>query len=143
MASHPAMVWLAVFPGIHRFATIWCNMAERILIVDDHPSFRATVKTLLLADGFEVVGEAADGRSAVEAVRRLEPDLVLLDVQLPDKDGFTIATELCPRNGVGPKIVLTSSHDESDFGSIVASCGAVAFVPKGELSGAALRAVLR
>jgi DNA-binding NarL/FixJ family response regulator len=118
-------------------------MAERILIVDDHPSFRATVKTLLLADGFEVVGEAADGRSAVEAVRRLQPDLVLLDVQLPDKDGFTIATELCPRNGVGPKIVLTSSHDESDFGSIVGTCGAVAFVPKGELTGASLRAVLR
>jgi DNA-binding NarL/FixJ family response regulator len=118
-------------------------MANRILIVDDHPSFRATVKTLLLADGFEVVGEAEDGHSAVEAVRRLRPDFVLLDVQLPDKDGFAVANELCPRNGVGPKVVLTSSHDETDFGSIVASCGAVAFVPKGELSGAALRAVLR
>jgi DNA-binding NarL/FixJ family response regulator len=118
-------------------------MPGKILIVDDHPSFRATVKTLLLADGFDVVGEAADGRSALEAVRRLEPDLVLLDVQLPDMDGFTVANELCHGNGHCPKIVLTSSHDESDFGPIVTRCGAAAFVPKGELTGAALRAVLR
>lgn len=117
-------------------------MRNRILIVDDHPSFRATVKTLLLADGFDVVGEAEDGRSALEAVERLQPDLVLLDVQLPDMDGFTVANELLRRNGA-PKIVLTSSHDESDFGPIVARCGAAAFVPKGELTGAALRAVLR
>jgi DNA-binding NarL/FixJ family response regulator len=118
-------------------------MAYRILIVDDHPSFRATVRTLLVADGFEVVGEAADGRSALEAVKRLQPDLVLLDVQLPDMDGFTVVNELLRQNGTGPKVVLTSSHDESDFGPIVANCGAAAFVPKGELSGAALRAVLR
>jgi DNA-binding NarL/FixJ family response regulator len=118
-------------------------MAERILIVDDHPSFRATAKTLLTADGFEVVGEASDGRSALEAARRLQPDLVLLDVQLPDMDGFTVTSELCEQSGVCPKVVLTSSHDESDFGSIVLRCGAAAFVPKGELSGAALRAVLR
>ncbi|MGH3040379.1 MAG: response regulator [Gaiellaceae bacterium] len=118
-------------------------MPIRILIVDDHPSFRATVKALLLADGFEIVGEAEDGRSALEAVERLKPDLVLLDVQLPDMDGFTVATELCRHNGGGPKVVLTSSHDESDFGPIVARCGASAFVPKAELSGAALRAVLR
>jgi DNA-binding NarL/FixJ family response regulator len=118
-------------------------MPSRILIVDDHPSFRATAKTLLLADGFDVVGEAEDGHSALEAVERLEPDLVLLDVQLPDMDGFTVANELCRRNGVCPKIVLTSSHDESDFGPIVARCGAAAFIAKGELSGAVLRAVLR
>ena len=118
-------------------------MAYRILIVDDHPSFRATARTRLTADGVEVVGEAPDGSSALEAVRRLEPDLVLLDVQLPDMDGFTVANELCRRNGTGPKVVLTSSRDESDFGSIVALCGAAAFVPKGELTGAALRAVLR
>jgi DNA-binding NarL/FixJ family response regulator len=137
------MVWIAVFPAIHRFANIGATMAHRILIVDDHPSFRATARTLLTADGFEVVGEASDGTSALEAVRRLEPDLVLLDVQLPDMDGFTVANELCRRNGTGPKVDLTSSRDEADFGSIVALCGAAAFVPKGELTGAALRAVLR
>ena len=118
-------------------------MAYRILIVDDHPSFRATARAVLAADGFEVVGEAEDGRSALEAVERLRPDLVLLDVQLPDTDGFSIAMEVGKRNGDGPTIVLTSSHDASDFGSIVGRCGAAAFVPKAELTGAALRAVLR
>jgi DNA-binding NarL/FixJ family response regulator len=118
-------------------------MPNRILIVDDHPSFRATVKTLLAADGFEVVGEAADGRTALEAVARLRPDLVLLDVQLPDMDGFTVIEALLKMNGDAPKVVLTSSHDASDFGSIVPRCGAAAFIPKAELSGAALRAVLR
>lgn len=118
-------------------------MTHRVLIVDDHPSFRATASAVLAADGFEVVGEAEDGRSALEAVARLEPDLVLLDVQLPDTDGFTVAMELRRHNGTGPVVVLTSSHDASDFGPIVGRCGAAAFVPKAELSGAALRAVLR
>ena len=118
-------------------------MAYRILIVDDHPSFRATVRTLLVADGFEVVGEAADGRSALAAVKSLEPDLVLLDVQLPDMDGFAVANELLRQNGTGPTVVLTSRHDESDFGPIVTRCGAAAFVPMGDLRGGALRAVLR
>lgn len=115
----------------------------RILIVDDHPSFRATVRTLLTADGFEVVGEAADGASALEAIAELRPDLVLLDVQLPDMDGFAVIEAIPRLNGHAPKVVLTSSHDASDFGSIVPRCGAAAFVPKAELSGAALRAVLR
>lgn len=118
-------------------------MPSRVLIVDDHPSFRATAKALLLADGFDVVGEVEDGRSALESVEELEPDLVLLDVQLPDMDGFTVAMSLLGREHAPPKVVLTSSHDESDFGSIVTRCGAAAFVPKGELTGAALRAVLR
>jgi DNA-binding NarL/FixJ family response regulator len=137
------MVWVAVFPALHRFVTIFATMPNRILIVDDHPGFRATAKIMLLADGFEVVGEAEDGRTALEAVERLRPDLVLLDVQLPDMDGFTVVNELRRRDSYKPKIVLTSSHDESDFGPIVARCGVAAFVPKGELSGAALRAVLR
>jgi DNA-binding NarL/FixJ family response regulator len=119
------------------------EMPNKILIVDDHPSFRATVKTLLAADGFEVVGEATDGRTALEAVAELSPDLVLLDVQLPDMDGFAVIEALLKMNGHAPKVVLTSSHDACDFGSIVPRCGAAAFIPKAELSGAALRAVLR
>ena len=119
------------------------NVSHRILIVDDHAGFRATATAVLTADGFDVVGEAEDGRSALEAVDRLEPDLVLLDVHLPDTDGFTVALELLRRNGNSPVIVLTSSHDASDLGPIVDRCGAAAFVPKAELSGAALRAVLR
>jgi DNA-binding NarL/FixJ family response regulator len=113
-----------------------------VLIVDDHPSFRATARAILEADGFEIVGEAEDGVSAVEAVRKLHPDVVLLDVQLPDMDGFAVATKL-GASGHGPQIVLTSSRDAADFGPLVAQCGAQGFVPKAELSGAALHAVLR
>src|SRR5215218_2959015 len=116
-------------------------MPNRILIVDDHPSFRATAKTLLTADGFDVVGEAADGATALEAIEELRPDLVLLDVQLPDMDGFAVTEAVLQRNGDAPKVVLTSSHDAGDFGSIVPRCGAAAFIPKAELTGAALRAV--
>jgi DNA-binding NarL/FixJ family response regulator len=115
-----------------------------VLIVDDHPSFRATASAMLAADGWEVVGEAADGKSALASVRRLHPDLVLLDVQLPDMDGFAVASELAGwKNGARTKIVLTSSRDAADFGPLVAECGAMGFVPKAELSGAALQAVLR
>ena len=118
-------------------------MARTILIVDDHPSFRSTARALLTADGFDVVGEAEDGRSALAAVERLHPDLVLLDVQLPDMDGFEVAEELCGSNGRGPQVILTSSRDAADFGALVLQCGALGFVAKAELSGAALRTVLR
>ncbi len=66
-------------------------MPVTVLIVDDHPSFRATARLLLESEGFEVVGEAADGTAGLLAARELEPDLVLLDVQLPDIDGFEVA----------------------------------------------------
>jgi DNA-binding NarL/FixJ family response regulator len=112
-----------------------------VLIVDDHSSFRATARTLLEAEGFEVVGEAVSGESALEAVARLRPDVVLLDVQLPDMDGFEVASRL-PTNGTRPAIVLTSSRDASEFGNLVESSGARGFVPKGELSGRRLAALL-
>jgi DNA-binding NarL/FixJ family response regulator len=116
-------------------------MALTVLIVDDHPSFRLTARALLEAEGFEVVGEAADGASAIEAVHRLGPDLVLLDVQLPDIDGFEVARRLTS-NGSAPGIVLTSSRDGADFGPLVERSGARGFVPKAELSGAALHDLL-
>jgi DNA-binding NarL/FixJ family response regulator len=118
-------------------------MPSTVLIVDDHPSFRSSARALLTADGFDVVGEAEDGKSALQAAGRLEPDVVLLDVHLPDMDGFAVARALSRRNGSAPTVVLTSSRDASDFGPLVLESGAVAFVPKAELSGAALQAVLR
>ena len=116
-------------------------MPTSVLIVDDHPSFRATARTLLSAEGFEVVGEAEDGESAIAAVYELKPDLVLLDVQLPDIDGFEVAARL-RSNGTSPAIVMTSSRDCCDFGSLVAESGALGFIPKAELSGAAIAALL-
>ncbi len=112
-----------------------------VLIVDDHPSFRATARTLLEAEGYEVVGEAEDGFAAIEATTALGPDFILLDIQLPDIDGFEVAERLL-RNGSSAAIVLTSSRDSSEFGSLVAESGARGFVPKAELSGAALAALL-
>ncbi len=112
-----------------------CNdeSVPTVLIVDDHPSFRASARAILEADGFEVVGEADTGEAAIEVARSLAPDVILLDVQLPDMDGFAVAEALC-KNGWTPAIVLTSSRDLSDFGSLVATCGARGFVPKAELS---------
>ena len=88
---------------------------------------------LLEAEGFDVVGEAADGAQAITEAGRLRPEVVLLDVQLPDIDGFEVAGQLT--NGNGPNIVLVSSRDSSDFGPRVARSGARGFVPKAELSG--------
>jgi DNA-binding NarL/FixJ family response regulator len=117
-------------------------MARTILIVDDHPSFRASARRLLEADGYEVIGEAQDGRSALEAVRDLQPEIVLLDVQLPDIDGFEVAAALT-NGGGGPAVVMTSSRDAEDVVSCLGASGARGFVPKSELSGEALAALLR
>lgn len=117
-----------------------CNVI-RVLIVDDHPTFRATARALLQAEGFDVVGEAADGASALAAAEALHPELVLLDVQLPDTDGFAVAAQLSA-NGDGPVIVMTSSRDADDFGPLVAQSGARGFVAKSDLSGAALDALI-
>jgi DNA-binding NarL/FixJ family response regulator len=113
----------------------------RVLIVDDHASFRATARQLLEAEGYEVVGEAEDGASALEAVERLRPEVVLLDVQLPDMDGFEVSRRLCA-NGASPKVVLTSSRDVSEFGDLVVVCGSRGFIPKAELSGGRLAELL-
>jgi DNA-binding NarL/FixJ family response regulator len=113
-----------------------------VLIVDDHPSFRASARALLEAEGFDVIGEAADGESAVAACCDLRPDVVLLDVQLPDRTGFEVASQLT-ENGAATKVVLVSSRDGSDYGSLVEQSGASGFVPKAELSGARIAALLR
>ena len=116
-------------------------MPPSILIVDDHPSFRATARALLQAEGYTIVGEAVDGASALVAARELKPEVVLLDVQLPDTDGFAVAAELTRAQGA-PAVVLTSSRDASDFGPLVAESGARGFVPKAELSGDTLSKAL-
>jgi DNA-binding NarL/FixJ family response regulator len=116
-------------------------MPTTVLIADDHPSFRASARAILQADGFAVVAEAETGVACLRIAKELRPDVVLLDVQLPDFDGFEVASRLTV-NGRGPSVVLTSSRDASDFGPLVRQSGALGFVPKAELSGASLRAVL-
>jgi DNA-binding NarL/FixJ family response regulator len=112
-----------------------------VVIVDDHPSFRASARAILEADGFEVVGEAADGASGLDVTRALHPDVLLLDVQLPDVDGFSVAAELSG-NSHPPAVVLVSSRDAADYGSLIEESGARGFIAKAELSGAAVAALL-
>ena len=117
-------------------------MGPRVLIVDDHPSFRASARVLLEAEGFDVVGEAADGAQAITEAGRLRPEVVLLDVQLPDIDGFEVARRLTS-DGNGPDVVLVSSRELTDYGSLVDDSGARGFLPKNELTGAAVAALMR
>jgi|SRR6478735_493660 DNA-binding NarL/FixJ family response regulator len=116
-------------------------MTQTIIIVDDHPSFRATARRLLELEGFAVLCEAPDGETAIDEVLRLDPDIVLLDVSLPGIDGFEVAIRLSER-GSHSAIVLTSSRDRADFGTLVADSPARGFVPKGELTGDAVRALV-
>jgi DNA-binding NarL/FixJ family response regulator len=118
------------------------DMTVRILIVDDHQTFRSFARELLESEGFDVVGEAEDGSSAIESATSLHPDLILLDVQLPDISGFEVVERL-RANGVPTPVVLTSSRDASSYGDQVTSSGAIGFIPKAELSGQDLRALLK
>jgi DNA-binding NarL/FixJ family response regulator len=135
------VVWLSVLAERRVGYTIRAEMAITVLIVDDHPSFRASARMLLESEGFEVVGEAADGLTAIEAVHELRPQMMLLDVQLPDIDGFEVAARLMA-NGSAPAVVLTSSRDVDDLGPLGESDQIRGFIPKSELSGAALEALL-
>ena len=112
-----------------------------VLIVDDHPGFRAQARALLAAAGYEVVGEATDGESGVRVARDLSPDVVLLDVQLPDITGFEVVQRVHSAPDP-PAVILISSREACDYGSRIGRSGALGFISKAELSASTLRAVL-
>jgi DNA-binding NarL/FixJ family response regulator len=116
-------------------------MATTVLIVDDHETFRSSAKLLLESEGFDVVGEAADGGTAIAQSAALVPDLILLDIQLPDIDGFEVARRVTD-GGSAPIVILVSSRDGRDFGPLVTACGAKGFVAKADLSGDSLRSLI-
>lgn len=116
-------------------------MRPRILIVDDHEGFRAVARVLLEGDGYEVVGEAVDGDAAVAAASALLPGIVLLDVHLPDTDGFAVSVRLAALPDP-PQVVLVSSRPITDLRRRVQDSPVVGFVSKDELSGAALGALV-
>jgi DNA-binding NarL/FixJ family response regulator len=116
-------------------------MRASILIVDDHDGFRAFARALLQSEGFEVVGEAVDGASALRAAEQLEPEVVLLDVQLPDLDGFEVAERLAADDNP-PLVVLVSTRQAASYRGRLAETSARAFIPKEELSGATLAEAL-
>ena len=106
-------------------------MSARVLIVDDHAPFRALARRVL----------TADGASALDAARTLRPDVVLLDVQLPDVDGFRVA-EALNDDPPSPAVVLVSSRSGGDYGSRLTTSPARGFIPKADLSGEGLQRVL-
>jgi DNA-binding NarL/FixJ family response regulator len=114
-------------------------MAITLLIVDDDARFRRFARQLLESEGFTVVGEAADGAGALKGVAALHPQVVLLDLQLPDVSGLQVARRITNGGGERPAVVLTSARDGATFGSLLGECGARGFVGKMELSGAAVR----
>jgi DNA-binding NarL/FixJ family response regulator len=116
-------------------------MAMTVLIVDDHATFRQTARLLLESEGFEVIGEAENGRAAVEKAASLSPELLLLDVQLPDTSGFEVASQVT-KHDPAPAVILISSRDGRDFGPLVTSCGARGFIAKADLSGERVRDLL-
>jgi DNA-binding NarL/FixJ family response regulator len=110
-----------------------------VVIVDDHAHFRASARAMLELEGFEVVGEAEDGETGVALVEELEPELVLLDVSLPDTNGFEVARRLAPSH---VDVVLVSSRDAPDYGAHAEESGARGFIPKDKLSGGTLARLL-
>ena len=125
----------------HRQPAEQVRAKTRLLVVDDHAGFRTCASELLQAEGFDVVGEAEDGASALARAAELKPELVLLDIQLPDIDGFEVAERLL---AVSPDlaIVLVSSRDRSSYGPLVEQSGARGFLTKSDLSGESIEGLL-
>jgi DNA-binding NarL/FixJ family response regulator len=115
-------------------------MRETVVIVDDNDAFRARARLLLDAEGYEVVGEAGDGAAGLRVLRELGPDLALLDVQLPDTDGFALAERL-REHAATTRIIIISTREAADYASSVTGCGAIGFISKSELCGRAVREI--
>jgi DNA-binding NarL/FixJ family response regulator len=112
---------------------------RRLLIVDDHAGFRRAAREALEDEGYAVVGEAGTGAEALASVDRLQPDVILLDVQLPDMTGFQVADRL---TGPAPLIVLISSRPASEYRQRLTTTSAAGFIPKEDLTAAAIERVL-
>ena len=116
-------------------------MQRTVLIVDDHAEFRSSARALLEADGWVVAGEAGGGAEGLDLAASLRPDVVLLDIALPDLDGFAVAAALAT-SPFPPAVILVSSRERAVYGRRLGGAPIVGFLPKGSLSGAAVRALL-
>ena len=116
-------------------------MSRTVVIVDDNERFRTWACDLLAREGYAVIGDAGAGEDGLRLIDALRPDVLVLDVQLPDMSGFEVARRLS-RGAATPAVVLISARDRDDFGTAVLHSGAQAFIGKSDLSGTSLRAVL-
>ncbi|HUP14784.1 MAG TPA: response regulator transcription factor [Acidimicrobiia bacterium] len=116
-------------------------MRPTLVIVDDHEDFRISARAMLEADGFDVIGEAADGEEALAVITDLRPTIVLLDIQLPGMDGLAVASQLASREAP-PHVVLISSREAASYGPRLAGASARGFITKSELSGHTLSKLL-
>jgi DNA-binding NarL/FixJ family response regulator len=108
------------------------------LIVDDNPAFLEAAAGLLERQGLTVVGTASNGDEAVARAHELRPDVILLDIALGSESGFEVAQRLVAAEASASKIVLISTHSEADFADLIEAAPAAGFVPKSELSAAAI-----
>src|ERR671915_1570892 len=105
-------------------------MAVRVLIVDDQEPFRLAARAVVEAtDGFEVAGESESGEAGVQAARDLDPDLVLMDVNLPGIDGLEATRQILDGSDA-VVVLLLSTYEEEEYGPRAAECGAAAYIPK-------------
>lgn len=125
------------------YGTVTRNVAtvKTLLIVDDHDSYRSFLTTMLEGQALTVCGSAEDGETALDAVEELQPDLVLLDIQLPGIDGFAVANRIA-KKAKPPAVILTSTRDAEDFGHRLDAAPVLGFVPKHEMSVEALLQLL-
>jgi DNA-binding NarL/FixJ family response regulator len=117
-------------------------MTMRCLIVDDNDSFLATAGMLLEREGVALAGAASTGAEAFREVERLQPDVVLVDINLGNDSGFDIARRLVEDLVVAATVILISTHDAEDFIELIAQSPAAGFLPKVELSATAIRRLL-
>ena len=109
------------------------NAAVRILIVDDQEPFRAAARDVVaMVDSFEIVGEAETGAGSIEAAASLRPDLILMDINLPDMDGFEATRRILEGNPNGIVVVALSTYEKERYEARAAQSGAVAYIPKSE-----------
>ncbi len=125
-----------MLPKVHH-----AQMPSRVLVIDDHAAFRAGARRLLEQGPFEVVAEAADGHDGLLAFAAHRPDVVLLDIVLPDIDGFEVVARLLD-DPAAPAVVLVSTRDQADYGNRVQRSGARGFIQKSRLSAAAVAALV-
>ena len=117
------------------------GMRETVLIVDDHDGFRRSMRRMLEREGYDIVGEAVDGRSAIAEALRLKPDIALVDIRLPDIDGFAVAKALRAA-GSARSILLISTRQRVDHGERLASSDADGFIEKSDLSARTIAAIV-